>query len=61
MIAPMGYETLRQAVDGIIAAYEQRKGTIAISRDTAIERLRALGFTAGDAVRWLRPERRGRP
>jgi hypothetical protein len=51
------YESTRAALDGIIELYrgglsgDQRKP--ALSRDRAIELIKALGFTRADAMRWL--------
>jgi hypothetical protein len=51
------YEKLRAALDDIIERYragvagDRTRATLC--RKEAIERIKALGFTEGDAMRWL--------
>jgi len=52
------YESTRAALDEIIRRYRgaaagDRRAGPALSREQAIEMIKALGFTRGDAVRWL--------
>jgi hypothetical protein len=57
----MSYEKLRAALDDIIERYRARLGgdgtRPTLSRKEAIERIKALGFTEGDAMRWLNSKR----
>jgi len=54
------YESSRAALDGIIERYrgglagDRRRG--ALTREQAIELIKALGFTRGDALRRLDPK-----
>ncbi|MGO8914912.1 MAG: hypothetical protein ACLQJR_03275 [Stellaceae bacterium] len=56
------YEKLRAALDDIIERY--RAGVVGdrtratLNRKEAIELIKALGFTEGDAMRWLDSKRR---
>jgi hypothetical protein len=53
------YERRRAALDDIIRQYRAgRTGDrrAALSREQAIELIKALGFTRGDALRWLDPK-----
>ena len=57
------YESTRAALDEVIMRYRgdvvgDRHGLPPLSRELAIEMIRALGFTRGDALRWLDSERR---
>jgi hypothetical protein len=52
------YESMRAALDEIIRRYRgdpggDRRGGPALSREQAVEMIKALGFTRGDALRWL--------
>jgi len=51
------YEKLRAALDDIIERYRARLvgdwARPTLSRKEAIDRIKALGFTEGDAMRWL--------
>jgi hypothetical protein len=57
----MSYEKLRAALDDIIERYRARlvgdRTRPTLSRKEAIKQIRALGFTEGDAMRWLDPKR----
>jgi hypothetical protein len=54
---PRSYESLRAEIDDIVERYRARatrdgdKG--GLTREEAVKRIRQLGFTEGDAVRWL--------
>ena len=54
------YESCLAALNDIIARYRSgraRDGTkLPLTRAEAIERIKALGFTEGDATRWLDPK-----
>jgi hypothetical protein len=51
------YESSRAALDDIIRRYRSGlaggRGEAPLSREQAVELIRALGFTRGDALRWL--------
>jgi len=51
------YESLRAELDEIIERYRAHPardgGKGALTREEAVERIRKLGFTRGDAMRWL--------
>jgi len=51
------YESLRTELDEIVERYRAhvaRDGSkVALTREEAVKRIRQLGFTEGDAVRWL--------
>jgi hypothetical protein len=50
------YESLRAELDEIVERYRAHRpygGKIALSREEAVKRIRKLGFTEGDAMRWL--------
>lgn len=56
------YESTRAALDEIIRRYRgdpagDRRAGPALSREQAIEMIKALGFTRGDAARWLDAKR----
>jgi len=53
------YESSRAALDDIILQYRAARtgrGRAMLSRERAIELIKALGFTRGDALRWLDPK-----
>jgi hypothetical protein len=54
------YESSRAALDNIIERYRGGlagdRGRLALTREQAIELIKALGFTRGDALRWLDPK-----
>jgi hypothetical protein len=54
---PPSYESLRAELDDIVEQYRAhiaRDGSKAgLTRGEAVKRIRQLGFTEGDAVRWL--------
>jgi hypothetical protein len=51
---PLSYESLRAELDSIVEQYRAHDGSKAgLTRDEALKRIRQLGFTEGDAVRWL--------
>jgi hypothetical protein len=56
---PPSYESLRAELDEIVERYhlarDGGKGTL--TREEAIERIHRLGFTRGDAMRWLDKKR----
>jgi hypothetical protein len=58
------YESRVAAIDEIITRYRAgltaERSRVALSRDQAIPLIKALGFTKGDAMRWLdaKPPRR---
>jgi hypothetical protein len=60
IIMPMSYESVRAELDQIIEqdlAHITRDGNKAgLTRQEAVERIRRLGFSRGDAVRWLDPK-----
>jgi hypothetical protein len=45
------YESLRAELDDIVARYRGAKD--GLTREEAVKRIRQLGFTEGDAERWL--------
>ena len=51
------YESLRAELDEIVEryrAYLARDGSkVTLTREEAVKRIRQLGFTEGDAMRWL--------
>ena len=59
---PRSYESLRAELDDIVERYrahlanDRSKGTL--TREEAVKRIRQLGFTEGDAERWLGPKPR---
>lgn len=58
IMAP-SYESSRAALDDIIMQYRAgrtSRGRATLSRERAIELIKALGFTRGDALRWLDPK-----
>jgi hypothetical protein len=54
------YESNRAALDDIIRQYRAGQSgdrrAMTLSREQAIELIKALGFTRGDALRWLDPK-----
>jgi hypothetical protein len=63
MMAP-SYESLRAELDDIVERYRAHvahdRNKDALTREEAVERIRRLGFTRGDAIRWLDQTRRRR-
>jgi len=57
----LSYEGLRAELDQIVGRYRAHsaddQGTL--TREEAARRIRKLGFTAGDALRWLGSKARG--
>jgi hypothetical protein len=48
------YESLRAELDEIVERYHARDGSkVTLTREEAVKRIRQLGFTEGDAMRWL--------
>jgi hypothetical protein len=51
------YESCAAALDEIITRYRAgltgERSRVTLSREQAIKLIRALGFTEGDAMRWL--------
>jgi hypothetical protein len=51
------YESHRAALDSIIERYRARftrdRSQPALTREEAVKLIKALGFTEGDAMRWL--------
>jgi hypothetical protein len=51
------YESLRAELDEIVERYRahlaRAGGVGTLTREEAVERIRRLGFTRGDAMRWL--------
>ena len=57
------YESLRAELDEIVEGYRAHlphDGKVPLTREEAVKRIRQLGFTEGDAMRWLdqKPVRR---
>jgi hypothetical protein len=56
------YETVRAKLDDIIERYRGRTGGDknggTLTREAAIKLIKELGFTEGDAARWLEPKPR---
>ena len=51
---PRSYESIRVELDDIVERYRAHDGSKAgLTREEAVKRIRQLGFTQGDAVRWL--------
>lgn len=58
-IMAQSYESSRAALDNIIMQYRAgrtSRGRATLSRERAVELIKALGFTRGDALRWLDPK-----
>ncbi len=51
------YESLRAELDEIVERYRAHlardRSMATLTREEAVKRIRQLGFTEGDAVRWL--------
>jgi hypothetical protein len=49
------YESVRAELDEIVGRYRARLGDTrdTLTREEAVRRIRVLGFTEGDALRWL--------
>jgi hypothetical protein len=62
---PASYESLRAELDDIVEQYRAhiaRDGSKAgLTREEAVKRIRQLGFTEGDALRWLGLKPRSKP
>jgi hypothetical protein len=53
-VMPLSYESLRAELDGIVERYRAPDGSrVGLTREEAVKRIRQLGFTEGDAERWL--------
>lgn len=56
------YESLRAELDEIVERYRAHvtrdRSKDALTREEAVERIHRLGFTRGDAIRWLDQKRR---
>jgi hypothetical protein len=55
-VMPRSYESLRAELDDIMERYRvhtARDGGSGLTHEEAVKRIRQLGFTEGDAVRWL--------
>ncbi len=54
---PPSYEKLRAELDEIVERYRAHlandRSKATLTREQAIKRIRKLGFTEGDALRWL--------
>ena len=54
---PVSYESLRAELDEIVERYRAHRAgdgsKRGLTREEAVKRIRRLGFTEGDAVRWL--------
>ncbi len=57
VIMPPSYEDLRAELDDIVEQYRAHiardVSKTGLTRGEAVKRIRQLGFTEGDAVRWL--------
>ena len=57
----LSYEGLRAELDDIVERYRAHlSDDRSLTREEAVRRIRKLGFTEGDAVRWLGSKPRGR-
>ena len=58
------YESLRAEFDDIVGRYRalivRDRGEGGLTREEAVKRIRQLGFTEGDAERWLGPQPRSK-
>ena len=58
----MSYESVRAELDQIVEQYRAHipgdGNKPRLAREEAVERIRRLGFTRGDALRWLDPKGR---
>jgi acetate kinase len=55
------YESCLATLDAIITRYRAGIGDrskLTLTREEAVKRIKALGFTEGDALRWLDSKRR---
>jgi hypothetical protein len=53
-VMPLSYESLRAELDGIVERYRAPDGSrVGLTREEAVKRIRRLGFSEGDAERWL--------
>ena len=51
---PLSYESLRAQLDDIVERYRAHDGSKAgLTHEEAVKRIRQLGFTEADALRWL--------
>ena len=54
---PLSYESLRAELDDIVERYRaptaRALSKAGLTREEAVKRIRQLGFTEGDADRWL--------
>jgi len=62
-VMPRSYETLRAELEHILERYRAHAtarddGRGGLTREEAVKRIRLLGFTEGDARRWLGSEPR---
>jgi hypothetical protein len=59
---PPSYESLRAELDDIVEQYRayiaRDESKAGLTRGEAVKRIRQLGFTEGDALRWLGSPRR---
>ena len=59
------YETLRAELDEIVERYRAHLphdgNKVPLTREEAVERIHQLGFTRGEAMRWLDQKPRRRP
>jgi hypothetical protein len=57
----LSYESLRAELDEIVGRYRAHltDSRSALTREETIRRIRTLGFTEGDALRWLGSKPRG--
>jgi len=57
----LSYESLRAELDEIVARYRAHlaDNSSTLTREDAVRRIRKLGFTERDALRWLGPRPRG--
>jgi hypothetical protein len=57
----LSYEGLRAELDQVVGRYRAHSADDrdTLTREEAVRRIRKLGFTAGDAFRWLGSKPRG--
>jgi len=57
----LSYESLRAELDEIVERYRAHlmDDRSTLTREEAVRRIRKLGFTEGDALRWLGSKPRG--
>jgi hypothetical protein len=63
---PRSYESLRAELEHILGRYRAHatardRGWGGLTREQAVKRIRQLGFTEGDAQRWLGSEPSSKP